>query len=408
MEKFRKNENYGWFVCVACTLLMFCTNGLSLAGFSAYQPYLISIGGLTNTEASTVVTFRTLFTLIAMLITTPLIKKVNVRKMSAIGMLLCALAFGLYGFAESFIGYAAAASVCGLAAGLGGTIPVSIVIARWFNGHRGLALGICMAATGFSTIVASPLITIAVQRLSLSAAFYAEAVFILISGVIVYNILRNSPYNMGLEPIGAHETGRRPAYAVHKAPSGLYMAMMIGIFIFGMPGNVLYTHISVLYRTAGFESMQISWLLSIFGFMLMTGKCVYGQIADRFGTWHSSWLLYALLVIGTVLCCFADNGSFVNASFGVALMGFGLAVTAVSISMYAAGVSTEEQYSATLTRFQVLSTVGSLVFSTVPGIIADKTGSYVPAFVIMLVLAVIGGLVLQFSYHRIRVIDTTT
>lgn len=47
-------KQYGWAICMACALLLFCTAGLAQTGFSAYQPYLTRIGGLTNTQASTV------------------------------------------------------------------------------------------------------------------------------------------------------------------------------------------------------------------------------------------------------------------------------------------------------------------------------------------------------------------
>lgn len=77
-----------------------------------------------------------------------------------------------------------------------------------------------------------------------------------------------------------------------------------------MPGNTLYSHISVLYQSAGFDAMDISWLLSIFGVALMIGKCAYGQIADKMGTYRSSWILYIFTAVGTALCCLARNQSF--------------------------------------------------------------------------------------------------
>ena len=38
-------KQYGWAICMACALLLFCTAGLAQTGFSAYQPYLTRIGG---------------------------------------------------------------------------------------------------------------------------------------------------------------------------------------------------------------------------------------------------------------------------------------------------------------------------------------------------------------------------
>ena len=400
--------HYGWAVCAACALLLFCVGGLSTTGFSAYQPYLISVGGLTNTQASSVILFRTLFTMIGMFFVTRLIHLLEIRRLVTIAMVISAISFFLYGFADSFAEYCAAASLAGAALGIGGMVPVSVVIARWFNEHRGLALGICMAATGFSAIVASPYITLMVNKTSLRATFLFEGAFVLVSALVVYHILRSRPSCMHVEAIGAHHNVEgRHVYAKHSAPKGLYFGMMAGVFLFGIPGNTLYSHISVLYRSVGMDEMKVSALLSIFGTALMVGKCAYGQVADRFGTWRSSWLLYACTAVGTALSCMAGNGSYGIAVTAMILMGFGLAVTTVSLSMYAAGVSTEEQYSKTVTRFQVLTTLGSLAFSAVPGILADRYGNYIPAFQIMLVIAVISAWLLQTAYHTIRKIDVS-
>ena len=396
-------KQYGWAICMACALQLFCVSGLATTGFSAYQPYLITIGGLTNTQASTVVLFRNLFGLFSMLAVTPLIRRFEVRRLVACAMVICGLSFFVFGISDNFLGYCAASSLAGCALGLGGMIPASVLISRWFQEHRGLALGICMAATGLSVIVASPFITYMVRQVSLESAFFSEGAFVLAAAVIVWLVLRSRPSCLHTEPIGAHHIGaEQTSYASHKAAPALTLSMMSGILIFGMPGNTLYSHISVLYQSTGFEAMDISWLLSIFGIALMIGKCAYGQIADKMGTYRSSWILYILTAVGTALCCLAGNGSFAVASAGVIFMGFGLAVTTVSISMYAAGIATEEDYPLTVTRFQILSTLGALLFGAVPGILADRYGNYVPAFVLMFVLAVLGACILQFTYHVIR------
>lgn len=395
-------KQYGWMICAACALLLFCTGGLATTGFSAYQPYLITIGGMTNTQASTVVLFRNLFGLIGMLAVTPLIRRFEVRRLVTFGSFVCGLSFLVFGAAESFPVYCLASSLAGCALGLGGMIPVSVLISRWFNEHRGLALGICMAATGLSVIVASPVITILVQKISLRFSFFAEGIFVFLVTLIVWAVLRSRPDCLDTEPIGASHVQAAQNYAPANPSFYLGFLMMTGILIFGMPGNNLYSNISVLYQSTGFDAMDRSWLLSMFGVALTVGKCFYGQIADKMGTYRSSWILYIMAAAGTALCCLARNGSIQTAAAGVILMGFGLAVTTVSISMYAAGTSTEEAYPGTVTRYQVLSTLGALLFGVVPGYTADLTGDYVFSFVFMLILTIVGALILQLTYHVIQ------
>lgn len=56
-----KKIHYSWFICIGCTLLMFCTAGLGSTGFATYLPYLISLKGLANVQISIIVFIRSLF-----------------------------------------------------------------------------------------------------------------------------------------------------------------------------------------------------------------------------------------------------------------------------------------------------------------------------------------------------------
>lgn len=395
------NKQYAWIVCMSCALLLFCTAGLAQTGFSVYQPYLISVGGLTNTQASVVVLFRNLFGLVGMLTVAPLIRRFEVRQVVTGGLLVCSFSFFIYGFARSFWEYCVAAALAGCALGVGGMIPVSVLISRWFNEHRGLALGICMAATGLSMIVAAPVITFLVWQVSLDFSFFAEGVFVFLVAVVVGTALCICPDHLHEQPTEENHIETAKRYAPCEAPAHLSFFMMLGILVLGMAAHNLYSYISVLYQSSGFGNVEISWLLSVFGIALAVGKCVYGLIADKIGTYWSSWILYILAILGIGVCCLAGNGSFKVAVVGVILMGFGLAVNTVSISIYAAEVATEASYPATVSKYQVLSTLGALLFGVAPGAIADTTGNYVSAYVLMLFLTILGSVILQCAYHTI-------
>ena len=189
----RLGENYGWAICAACLIVLFCNSGLNTTGFAAYQPYLIKLGGLTNTQSSTLIMIRTFSSLFGMLVVDKLIDRLEAKRVVTIGMILCACTFGIYGTATSFPGYCLAATVSGLAHGLGGMIPASVIITRWFNTHRATALGICMSATGLSSMVSSPIITSVVESSGLRTCFYGETVFVIIMAMVVWYLTYSNP-----------------------------------------------------------------------------------------------------------------------------------------------------------------------------------------------------------------------
>ena len=115
-----KSIHRAWLVCIGCTLLLFCTIGLVSSAFSVYQPYLISDLGLTNAQASSVVTVRNLFALAAMLGVARYYRRLSLRTGAVLAVLGAAASFFLFGIARSFAGCCLSAAVAGTAYGFGG------------------------------------------------------------------------------------------------------------------------------------------------------------------------------------------------------------------------------------------------------------------------------------------------
>lgn len=169
----------------------------------------------------------------------------------------------------------------------------------------------------------------------------------------------------------------------------------------GIVANNYAPHLSVLYDACGFDSEEIAALVSIYGLTLAFGKCGYGFLVDSIGAFRASLILYVFAALGMGLTCMADSSGLVIAYLAVGASGIGFAIVTVSISIYSSGMSTEEHYARTVSRLQLACNLGSLVFGAVPGIIADRTGSYLPAFFVMFIPTCIAGLLLSIFYHRI-------
>ena len=114
------------------------------------------------------------------------------------------------------------AAVSGISYGLGSMIPVSILINRWFDQHRALALSICASGSGIATIVLPPVTTHLVERFSMSAAFRMGGAAILVCAGVVLLVLRNDPREKGLRPCGQTEIPpEAPATAVFSPQGAL-------------------------------------------------------------------------------------------------------------------------------------------------------------------------------------------
>ena len=141
--------HYGWVICVTCTLLLFVTMGTVSNGFSIYLPYIMAERGLTHAQTSSLVTLRCLVAFVAMLLIGGYYRKVSLRVGTGLAVCCAGLAFWLYSAAETYPLFCVGAAVSGISYGLGSMIPVSILINRWFDQHRALALSICASGSGY-------------------------------------------------------------------------------------------------------------------------------------------------------------------------------------------------------------------------------------------------------------------
>jgi len=394
-----KRDNYGWVICMVATLTLFVTAGIANTGFAVYQPYLISIGGLSNTQSSVLITLRALFTFIGMIFTPVLLKKLEIKRMMCMALMLDCFAFAAFGLAQGrFTVYCAASSMAGSAHGFGGQIIAAVLIFRWFHEHRGLAVGICSAATGISAFIATPILTYAVERYSLKAAFFAESFFALLVMMLAMCLVYNNPEDKGVLPIGTKREAAVKIFEKNNPPQLLYLLIIFFLFLLGMASSNLVSHLSVLYQSTGFDSGSISLLVSAFGLALVIGKLSYGFTADKIGCFRAVWIWLACSLTGIALCCMAGNGNLQMAFMGVMLMGFGLAISTVALPMYASGISNGERCDASVMQFNMVFNLGALVFGVVPGMIADRMGTYVFAYFVMFILVAASVIGIQFTY----------
>lgn len=393
-------KKYRWVICAGCTLMFFCTAGLGMTGFSVYQPYLISVGGLTNAQASMLTSVRSMFTFLIMFAVARILNKTDVRLGATLSVLGISLSLVLYSLAESFPVCVLAAAVAGISYGIGGMLAVSVMIHRWFEDHQGLAIGICSAGSGFSAVIGTPVITWMVETFSMRQSFLMEAGFVVILAVLVFVMLRNRPKGEEKPPQFVpkekiHQTGENMFWIDRRKQKYI----MAGVLLMGFT-YAASSHISVLYKNAGYPTGQVSFLVSLMGAALFIGKCVYGETADKIGSYWSGNIFFGMLILGSVLCCFAGNHSMVTAAAAVALVSCGSVLLSVGLTIIANAVAKQQYYAVIVRRIQIIYMLGSMIFGVVPGMVADHVGNYIPAYATIAGFAAVAALLIQPVLHQ--------
>ena len=378
-----KKIHYGWCVCIGCALLLFCTSGLSINAFTVYQPYILELNGFTNTQTSSIITVRSFFAFISMLLTGLYYKKVSLRNGMAIAGLLIASGFLIFGFAENYLLYCIGAMCVGIGYGFGTMVPIAIVLEHWFVKKRTVAISICSAITGFSTLGIPSLLTEMIESYSLKITFISEAVFIAVLTAVSFILIRDYPTDKRLLPYGENADENHPDGILSKTllKRKHWIMLVPMLLLIGAMTNVGYSHLTVLSSSQGFDASTSALVVTVSGVSLTVGKMIYGWISERTGKYKSNFIFGLVLLLGISLCCFIGTSK-VRLFTAMLFYGVGLALTTVGLTAWVGDFSSGEEYDKTVRYFQLGYAAGSFLFSSLPGILADKfSGSYIPAYV---------------------------
>lgn len=381
-----------WYFCAAGTVLLFCTVGLSTSCFPVLQPYLISVIGLSNSESSLFITVRTLSALVATIFLNNYLRRTGLIRGILLASCTTVAGFLVLAYAGSFSAACASAVLFGIGYSFSGIVAVSILIHNAFSAHLGLALSICAAGTGLSAVVCPPVVTWLVESSSLRVASLAEAAFVLLCIIIVAFILRRFP------PEKSSVSGAVRGAARSK-PDRACALSLAAMFFLGTIANAGWSHLGVLYRTAGFSSAQVALLMSFVGAALTAGKLIFGECGDILGAKRTISMACILMSIGTLLCCFAESRSMAAALASMLLFGLSLPIASVGLGLIGQSFSASTDFDSFVRSLQVSYTIGTLLFSPIPGIIADISGSYTPAFCILTVFALVCTVLLRLAYR---------
>ena len=416
-----KKLHYGWIICGTCTLLIFVTMGTASNGLSVFMPYIMDSYGLSNSQTSFLVTLRCAFAFAAMLVVGRYYKWIGYRLGTAIAAMLCCCAYLIYWHATGYLQICIGASMAGISYGLGSMIPVSILINRWFIKHKALAISICSAGSGLAVIVLPPVLTGLILKSSLRSAFLFTAGGVLFVTLLVLLLIRKDPSDKGIRPLGFEDAvSDEEAYKKLMSDSGAaekkpltakrqrkiskqgWMLTAAACVIMGALANPGFVHLSVLYTGEGYSPMTVAMLISICGFVLVGGKLMFGEAADIMGGFPATMIFFGILTAGNLLCGFAFVGSNALAIIAVILFGLGSPVCTVGIPVWAGDLDSYERYADNVRHMQLIYAAGAMIFASVPGIIADITGSYTLYYSLFAILTVAAAVCIALVYKSRR------
>jgi len=380
-----KRYFYGWVIAGCAFFTLLVTNGLTFAGITVFDESMLREFGWSRGTLK----FRDLLTMGLAGLLSPLAgaiaDKYGVKRLMAFGAATLVAALLLYGQVGSalqmylvHVMFAVVLASCGI-------VMAVILVSRWFVAKRGTATGIAMVGTSMGGALFPALGGMLVGPFGWRSSLMLYAVFPAALLVVILLLVRERPGDMGLKPLGADGPARPGA-----PPAGLDYRDAIRtrtFWLIAAAGSMTFyailgvsSHVFLYLRGQGFDVQTAARGLSWMFLMGLTGKFLFGYLADLFD--HKRVLLVNLGIMFAGSVALASMNTDLFWPFVICFgLGWGGIYTLLQLlTMDAFGLKAAGRVLGTRT---VIDAFGGGLGPWVTGWLFDRTGSYQVPFLVV-------------------------
>jgi cyanate permease len=277
-----------------------------------------------------------------------------------------------------------------------GVVPYSAVISRWFDRHRGLALGLMSFGSGIAAMFYPP---IAQRLIGLYGWRSAYAIFgtaiLFIPFLALWLFLKEDPREMGLFSDGivpSHPqaiTDRKLSGLVWSQiwTTGTFWLLVCAFFLAGASAHACVLHLAAMLSDRGASAQAAANATSIVGVAMLFGRTGSGYFLDRFFAPRVCAVLFGQSALAVALLASGASGPLgILAGFMVGLsFGGEVEVIAFLVSRYFGLRSFGLAYGVGFSSFVLAGAAGTYFM----GAGFDRTHSYTAPLIFFFFLMIV-------------------
>ena len=402
----RNSLHYGWVIVFTGTLTIVACLGLARFAFGMLLPSMREALGMSFDEIGFLGTLNFAGYLVSVGLTPLLLRRFTPRSLISIGLVLIASCMFAISVSDSYLRVATLYALVGVGSGLA-NIPLMVLVSFWFRRDmRGRAAGFIVIGSGFAIIFSGFLIP------CLNAHFGAHGwriawliigFIVLVIAAIVATLIRNSPEEKGLEPLGASGNVDYDPSETKGRFSVAQILVHLGTlyFVFGATYVIYGTFIvTTMVEEYGFTEMIAGRFWSWVGFFSLFSGVLFGILSDRIGRKGG---LVAVFSVQTLAYLLAGLNLGENVIF-VSIVLYGLAAFAIPAIM-AAAIGDYLGKARAAAGFSIITfcfAIGQTVGPAVAGIVAESTGTFTVSYLASSGLTIAAALLSCFLPHPPR------
>lgn len=308
----------------------------------------------------------------------------NIHKSSLIscicfcsGLLLTAFAIYIKSLWLIYIGYGC---LMGIGLGIGYITPIKTLM-LWFKDQKGLATGIAVCAFGFASAVASPIITTLLTNCNLPTCFIKLSLIYFLPMLIAHCLIK--------KPEWYQESASKSNFNTKELLQNPQFILIWFVFFLNISAGLsLISTASNILKLSAINPALISICISVMGVFNGIGRLIFSAISDKLKNRSSIYMLISLISFIVTIKAFVIPQTIsipviliiISACYGA---GFSCLPSLLSDIFGMDNIS--KIHGITLTAWAVAGLVGNQISS----IVFNIYQSYMPLFIVLIVIYVI-------------------
>jgi sugar phosphate permease len=400
---------YGWYVAIACSLLMMVGVGVGYYGLPIFLKPLKDAHGWSTAQVSWAPAIYFCVSGLTAAIVGPYVDRYGPRRFMLIGSLINGASAAMIGIVNELWQLYVVYFVFAVAFGMSSNIAVNAILARWFIRRRALAMSISFTGVSLGGVILAPIASrlIDVGGLELATPILGALVIItsipVIIGVIVFD-----PRDVGMLP-----DGDTAASAPPPAQQALLAAQMRtwtraeAVRTIGFWG-ILVAFLLVLIAQTGYVVHQVTFLedrlgsrsaaaftISVTAFGSIVARLAVGIFADNVDRRLLTVILFVVQATAILLIIHTDS---IAATWALTLVfGFTIGNVYMMQSLLVGEIFGMVSFGTVFGLISLAGQVGSGLGPIGVGIIHDATGGYTVPFTITAALTYLAAVAILFA-----------
>ena len=306
------------------------------------------------------------------------------------GLLVTAIAVYLKSLFLIYLGYGC---LTGIGIGLGYITPIKTLM-LWFKDQKGLATGIAVCSFGLASAVASPLITVLLETISLPKSFIALAIIYSIPMWIAHNLIKKPEWYK--EDIVNNYFNIKTL--LHNSQ---FILIWITFFLNITAGLSLISIASSLLKTSLSNISLIPMCISIMGIFNGGGRLIFSAMSDKLKYRSAIYIFITLISLLSIVEAFIIPQAIsipiiliiISACYGA---GFSCLPSLLSDIFGIDNIS--KIHGVSLTAWAAAGLVGNQISN----LIYNLTGNYLSLFYVLIVIYLIEFILSIIIHWRIK------